>query len=50
METHPMELFPYNYRASTTIPWKMNKPVTGFYSLVRMSNGFSYESNQKNES
>lgn len=37
-----MELFPYNYRASTTIPWKTNKPITGFYILVRMSNRFSY--------
>lgn len=37
-----MELFPYNYRASTTIPWKTNKPITGFYTLVRMSNRFSY--------
>jgi hypothetical protein len=37
-----MELFPYNYRAPTTIPWKMNKPVTGLYILVRMSNVFSY--------
>ncbi len=37
-----MELFPYNYRSSTTIPWKTNKPITGFYILVRMSNRFSY--------
>lgn len=37
-----MELFPYNYRAPTTIPWKTNKPVTSFYNLVWMCNGVSY--------